>query len=79
MLPNSNASLDDIVVPSNESSRTDLEVCTYSPEILNLDVNWNRRYPLCKRREPDSYGFSKSSNVVYLISDFVSIICLRLI
>lgn len=75
--PNSSTSLDDTTMSSDESSRTDTEVCTCSPESPeisnpNSNIDQKRRYPLCERKAPDSFGFSKASNVVYPITDFIS-------
>lgn len=72
-----NTSLNDTTMPSDESSRIDTEVCTYSPESPkipnpNSNIDQNRRYPLRERKAPDRFGFSKASNVVYPISDFIS-------
>ena len=74
----SDAPLDDITMPSNDSSRIDSEVQNSSPltsesTALKPQVDQSRRYPLRNHKEPDKLGFLKpSSNVVYPISDFVS-------
>ena len=65
-------------MPLDDSSETNFEVHVLSPltsetATLNLQVgDQGRRYPLRDRKEHDRLGFSKSSsNVVYLISNFV--------
>ncbi|KAJ4706604.1 Retrovirus-related Pol polyprotein from transposon TNT 1-94 [Melia azedarach] len=76
--PRSNIPLNDITMPSNDSSGTNSEVQISSPltsenAILNSQSDQGRRYPIRDRKEPDRLGFSKSSsNIVYPISDFVS-------
>lgn len=64
-------------MPSDESSWTDTELCTYSPESLeisnpNSNNDRNMRYPFRERKAPDRFGFSKASDVAYLISDFLT-------
>ena len=65
-------------MPSDDSSRIDSEVQNCSPltfesTALNPQADQRRRYPLRSHKEPNRFGFSKpSSNVAYLISDFVS-------
>ena len=76
--PSSNTPLNDFTMPLDDSSETNFEVHVLSPltsetATLNLQVgDQGRRYPLRDRKEHDRLGFSKSSsNVVYLISNFV--------
>ena len=73
----SNTSLDDSTMPSDDSSRPVNEVCIHSPEPESLEISdpnssMNRRYPLRERKVPDRFGFSKTSNVAYPISNFIS-------
>ena len=76
--PSLNAPLDDITMPSNDSSRLIprykiLRLLTYESTALNPPADQSRRYPLHSCKESDMSGFLKpSSNVVYPISDFVS-------
>ena len=76
--PSLDASLNDITMPSDDSSRINSEVQNSSPltsefTALNPQADQCRRYPLHSHKEPDMFGFLKpSSNVVYHISDFVS-------
>ena len=80
--PSSNAPLDDMTRPSDDSSRIDYEVQKFSPLMskstaLKPQDDQSRRYPLRSRKEPDRFGISKpSSNVVYPISNLVSYHCL---
>ena len=74
----SDAPLDDITMLSYDFSRIDFEVqnsstLTSESTALNPQADQSRRYHLRSRKEPDRFGFPKpSSNVVHLISDFVS-------
>ena len=79
--PGSNTPLNDTTMPSDDSSKTNLEVHVPSPltlEIatLNLQIgDKGRRYPLCYHKELDRLGFSiLSFNVVHPISNLSLII-----
>ena len=68
--PSSDAPLDDITIPSNDFFRIDYNVQNSSPltSELNPEADQSRRYPLCSRKVPNRFGFSKpSSNVIYPI------------
>ena len=76
--PGSNT-LNDTIMPSDDSPKTNLKVHDLSPltsktATLNPhDDEKDRRNPFHDRKEPDRLSFSKSSsNVVNPISDFVS-------
>ena len=72
------APLADITMPSDDSFGIDYEVRNSSPitsesSALNPKVDQSMRYPFRSRKEPDKFGFLKSSsNVVNPIFDFIS-------
>ena len=64
-------------MPSDDSFGIGPEVqnslpITSESSALNPQVDQSMRYPLRSRKEPDKFGFLKSSNVVNSFFDFIS-------